>query len=89
MHVVMRSTRAKGEWSFRRGSNPQKIQSIVKKFSARYGVRIIGFANVGNHLHLQIKLTNRYGYKPFIRATTAAIAMAVTGVAGRLFGVAL
>lgn len=36
-------------------------------------------ANVGNHLHLQIKLSNRFGYRPFIRAVTAAIAMAVTG----------
>ena len=36
-------------------------------------------ANVGNHLHLHLQLGNRYGYKPFIRATTAAIAMAITG----------
>jgi len=36
-------------------------------------------ANVGNHLHLHIKLTHRLGYKPFIRAITSAIAMAVTG----------
>lgn len=34
---------------------------------------------MGNHLHLHIKLSNRYTYKPFIRAVTAAIAMAVTG----------
>lgn len=36
-------------------------------------------AVVGNHLHLQIKLTSRDAYKAFIRAITAAIAMAVTG----------
>ena len=36
-------------------------------------------ANVGNHLHLHIKLSHRYSYTPFIRAVTAAIAMAVTG----------
>jgi hypothetical protein len=42
-------------------------------------VLILSFANVGNHLHLQIKLSNRFAYKPFIRAITAAIAMAVTG----------
>ncbi len=37
-------------------------------------------ANVGNHLHLQIKLSNRYTYKKFIRAVTSAIMMAVTGI---------
>jgi hypothetical protein len=37
-------------------------------------------ANVGNHFHFQIKLSNRYVYRPFIRALTSAIAMAVTGV---------
>ncbi|MGE0633953.1 MAG: hypothetical protein AB7O96_16180, partial [Pseudobdellovibrionaceae bacterium] len=30
-------------------------------------------------LHFQIRLSNRHTYKPFIRALTAAIAMAVTG----------
>jgi hypothetical protein len=37
-------------------------------------------ANVGNHIHMQIKLSNRYTYKPFIRAITSSIAMAVTGI---------
>lgn len=36
-------------------------------------------ANVGSHLHLQIKLSNRFTYRPFIRAVTAAIAMAISG----------
>ncbi|WP_410965191.1 hypothetical protein, partial [Salmonella sp. SAL4435] len=44
-----------------------------------YAVKIVNFANVGNHLHLQIKLTNRFTYKPFIRAVTSAIAMKVSG----------
>ena len=35
-------------------------------------------ANVGNHLHFQLKLSNRFTYTPFIRALTASIAMAVT-----------
>jgi hypothetical protein len=35
---------------------------------------------VGNHLHFQIKLGNRYLYAPFIRALTGSITMAVTRV---------
>ncbi len=39
----------------------------------------MSLANVGNHLHLEIKLTTRHTYRAFIRAVTAAIAMAVQG----------
>jgi REP element-mobilizing transposase RayT len=79
MHLVLRSTKARGEWSFRKSRNEAHVNRIVDKFAVTYGVRVISMANVGNHLHLQIKLTNRFTYKPFIRAITAAIAMAVTG----------
>lgn len=79
MHLVLRSSQAKGAWSFRRFDNEYKIHEIVERFSAKYGVKIISLANVGNHLHFQIKLTSRYMYKAFIRALTSAIAMAITG----------
>jgi len=79
MHLVLRSSRAKGNWSFRRSHNAAQINQIIDKFSLRYGVRVISMANVGSHLHLQIKLSNRFGYRPFIRAVTGAIAMAITG----------
>jgi REP element-mobilizing transposase RayT len=78
MHLVLRSSRAKGEWSFRRAQNARAIQAILKKFAAKYGVRLLSIANVGNHLHLHIQLTNRYTYAPFIRAVTGAIALAVS-----------
>lgn len=80
MHLVLRSSHAKGGWSFRAGDNPKKVERILKKFSAKYAVRVLSVANVGNHLHLHIRLGNRYGYKPFIRAVTAAVAMAITGM---------
>lgn len=79
MHLVMRSSLAKGAWSFRQPKNRGCVNRIIEKFSFIYGVRVISMANVGNHLHLQIKLSNRFGYRPFIRAVTAAIAMAITG----------
>jgi REP element-mobilizing transposase RayT len=79
MHLVLRSSKAKGDWSFRRSRNAAQINRIIDKFSFRYGVRVISMANVGNHLHLQIKLSNRFSYRPFIRAVTGAIAMAITG----------
>jgi REP element-mobilizing transposase RayT len=79
MHLVLRSSKAIGNWSFFRPANKNKIASIVQKFSEKYGVKILSFANVGNHLHFHIKLGNRFAYKPFIRAVSASIAMAITG----------
>lgn len=79
MHLVLRSSKATKDWSFKRPKNERKITEIVAKFSVKYGIKIISMANVGNHLHFQIKLSNRFGYRPFIRAVTSAIAMKITG----------
>lgn len=76
----MRSSKAKGDWSFLKGKNRSLVETILRRFSVQYGVRMLSFANVGNHLHLQIQLSNRHSYRPFIKAVTGAIAMAVTGV---------
>lgn len=79
MHLVLRSSKAKGAWSFKRAQNEKKVCEIIDRFAAKYRVKILKTAVVGNHLHLQIKLVSREAYKAFIRAITAAIAMAVTG----------
>ena len=79
MHLVMRSSKAKGEWSFLRPKNKKRVKEIAFHHSKKYGVQIFSLANVGNHLHIHLKLSNRYSYRPFIRAISAAIAMAITG----------
>src|SRR5437868_5410941 len=71
MHLVLRSSKAKGDWSFTRPKNAAMIKLITNKFAAKYGVKIYSAANVGNHLHFHIKLSNRHTYRPFIRAITA------------------
>lgn len=80
MHLVLRSSKAQGDWSFKKPNNEKAIRRILQKFSEKYGIQILSAANVGNHIHLQIKLGSRYTYKPFIRAITSAIALAVTGI---------
>jgi hypothetical protein len=79
MHLVLRSSKAQGPWSFRQPRNAKAVKALTAKFAAKYGVKILHAANVGNHLHFHVKLTNRRTYAPFIRALTAAVAMAVTG----------
>lgn len=79
MHLVLKSTKARGEWNFLLPKHSKNIRRIVDKFSFIYGVKVVSFANVANHLHLQIKLSNRFAYRPFIRAITGSIATSVTG----------
>lgn len=78
MHIVLRSTKATGAKSFKRFR--KDIAAILEKFGSKYAVQIVSLGNAGNHLHLQIKLSNRYTYCKFIRAVTSAIAMKVGGV---------
>ncbi len=77
MHLVVHSTQARGEWSFKK--KEKAISHLSLKFAKRYGVKICSFANVGSHLHFHLKLSNRFTYAAFIRALTGAIAMLVTG----------
>ena len=77
MHLVLRSSKARGEWSFLR--HQTKIRQVFEHSAKKWGVRLISLANVGNHLHLHIQLTSRHTYAPFIRGTTGALAMLITG----------
>ncbi|HEX4924580.1 MAG TPA: transposase [Bdellovibrionales bacterium] len=79
MHLVLRSSLANRQWSFRRRANDRQVRAIIARFAARYGVTIKRLTNAGNHLHLHLKLTKRQTYKAFIKAVTGAIAMAITG----------
>ena len=77
MHLVLRSSKAKGLWSFTRKENKEKIHKIVYKNAAKNFIKIISYANVGNHMHLHLKLSARKEYFAFIRAITGAIALTV------------
>lgn len=80
MHLVLRSSLATKDWSFRKPENDQIIRHTIGHFSKKYGIQILSLANVGNHLHFHIKLNNRYTYTKWIRAITSAIAMKITGM---------
>jgi REP element-mobilizing transposase RayT len=77
MHLVLRSSQARKERSFRRHQGA--IDRILKSFAKKYHVELLSSANVGNHLHLHIRPDSRKSYQAFIRAITAAIMMRVTG----------
>lgn len=79
MHLVLRSSQAIGDLSFKKPSNAKEIQRILSQFALKYGIKIISLANVGTHLHFHLKISKRQGYFRFIRAVTSAIAIQIMG----------
>jgi len=61
----------------------------TKETRQRYGRTSYGadYANVGNHLHLKIKISSRLNFQKFLKSLTTQIARRVTGARrGKPFG---
>lgn len=73
--------------SFLAARNQLFVETTVRKKAEKFGVRVADFANVGNHLHLKIKITSREEFNKFLKAITTLIARHVTGARrGKPFG---
>jgi REP element-mobilizing transposase RayT len=77
--MVLRSSQATGDWSFLHPDNRDKVGRTIRQFCDRYGVKLYMLAVSYNHIHFQIRVTNRHVWKRFIRGLTAALVMTVTG----------
>ena len=55
------------------------IHNFTQKLSKRWGVKIYRYANVGNHLHLLIKVPSRRIWQRFLRELAGGIPIIVTG----------
>jgi len=74
IHLVMRSSWAKGPTSFRHPSNKNKIEAVLRAVALKHQVRVYRKAIVGNHIHLVFKVPDRHGYCAFIRSISGQIA---------------
>ena len=79
IHLVLRATRAKGTWSFLASAHKEWIHRLLRKKARKFGVTLADYANVGNHLHLKVKIHNREGFQNFLRSITSQIARKITG----------
>lgn len=87
IHLVLKSDKAKGRYSFLNFKNKSQVEKLLKQKARQFGIKIQDFANVGNHLHLKIKITSRQSFQKFLKSTTTQIARKVTGAKkGRKFG---
>lgn len=83
LHVCMRSSMARGARTMQ-GRNRVRVAAIVARVSKRFHVRVVKFANVGNHLHLVVRLpgrgqVSRDQYAAWIRTLMALLAREVGG----------
>ena len=79
LHVVLRASQARGEWSMLHKRNKSRIFLLINQWAEQFGVEIYRFSNVGNHLHVLVLPGSRKGFQSFLRVVTGAIAFLVTG----------
>ena len=79
IHFVLRSQWALGRDSFLVLRNKKAIDSIIKRFAKKFGVRIYEQAINSNHIHLLLMITNRSLYRAFIKAVAGMIASHMMG----------
>jgi REP element-mobilizing transposase RayT len=77
MHVVLRSSRARGKLSLH--THARAIQAIVAALGKKFEVKVFQSSNNGNHLHLLVQATERNAFKSFLMALSGRIAQEVTG----------
>ncbi len=79
MHLVLRSSQARDAWSFSSSKNRKIITEILKRRAKEAGIRMVDFANGGNHLHLLLRTRSREAFQRFVRTVTGDISMRLTG----------
>lgn len=74
VHLVVRSTRARGARSFLAPTRARAIERLVFRLGRTLEVRVYRYANSGNHLHLLVRPRTREGFHAYTRALTGIIA---------------
>ncbi len=79
IHLVVRSQRAKGPWSFLTKKNAASVDRLLRQQAHKHHLRLIGYVNVGNHLHIKLRAFSRDSFQDFLRSSMALIARKITG----------
>lgn len=79
IHLVLKSLTLGSKYSMRLPKNSSKIKEYVYEIAAKFKVKVERFENVGNHLHLVIRVPAQSAYASYIRGICSAIARHVLG----------
>src|SRR6188472_3497766 len=55
IHIVLKSSKAKGPLSMSSPLNKSKVANIIHTYADRFTVKIYDYSNNGNHLHFSAK----------------------------------
>ena len=58
----------------------KEIEQVIHRYSARFGVRIYSLAVNADHIHLNVRITNRVLYRRWIRAITSRLVALIKGL---------
>lgn len=82
IHLTLRSTKN----ILRLPKNFRNVGRVVDQVCKKHGVRLYGYVNVGNHVHMLIKIPHVRRWAAFIRELTGRIAQIAQGLVGRQGG---
>ena len=74
MHFVLRSNRARGSLSFLKNKRHKEIDTIIRRQAQLFGIKIYQTAVNSNHIHILIRIKNRYLWKKWIKAVSGLVA---------------
>jgi REP element-mobilizing transposase RayT len=83
LHVMIKSSKAKGIQSMRHPKNHVHVNRTVDRIAKKYGIKIFRFVNVGNHLHMLIQIKKTVLWPRFIRELTGRLAQFLQDLAGQ------
>ncbi len=80
IHLTLRARKS----ALRLPATYAKVQDTIRRVAHKHGVKIYKQANVGNHLHLAIKIPHVARWAAFIRELTGRIAIVCRAWAGNV-----
>lgn len=79
VHVVLRSSLARGPWSLLGPQIAGQIENMARMLACRCGVSLYRYANAGNHIHMLAHAPCRMAFHSFLKAFAGMTARLVTG----------
>jgi REP element-mobilizing transposase RayT len=79
VHVVLRSSLARGPWSLLGAEIAGQVEKLARTLSSRCGVSLYRYANAGNHIHMLARAPCRMAFQSFLSAFAGLTARLVTG----------
>jgi len=79
MHLVLKSSKAKGSLSLLAKRNKAVVAKIVSEQARQCGAELKEQINMGNHIHIRIRFFERSQMRKYLRAVPGLIARHVLG----------